>query len=91
VGVLLQKDKVIHHMVGGVIDFAGHRRAYRPDLLVAAKLDPRLDLHHLDTVQPGQEIEMPKGAAILAIGRRFQANRLLHADDILDTTVLDVT
>jgi hypothetical protein len=88
--VLPHKPKVVYHVVGGVIESAGDGRAYRFDLLSTAKLNPGLDLDHPDPVQPGQEIEMPKGTAILAIRCRLQADVFLHPDDLLDATVFDV-
>ena len=60
---------------GGVIESrlvtAGSHRTY---LRATAKLNPCRDLDHLHPGQPGEEIVMPKGTAILAIRDRLQAD-----------------
>ena len=43
----------------------------------------------LDAVEAPEEIEMPPGAAELAVGDRLQADLLLLLDDALDLAVLD--
>ena len=42
-----------------------------------------------DTVETPEKIEMPPGAAKLAIGDRLQADIFLLLDDTLDLAVLD--
>ena len=43
----------------------------------------------LDAVEHAEEIEVPPGAAELAVGRELEADLLLLLDDLLDLTVLD--
>ena len=43
----------------------------------------------LDAVEPLVEIELPPGAAELAVGRELEADLLLLADRLLDLAVLD--
>ena len=42
-----------------------------------------------DTVQPTEEVVMPPGPAVLAVGDRLEADRLLLGDDLPDLGVLD--
>ena len=44
----------------------------------------------LDAVELAEEIEVPPGAAELAVGRQLQADILLLLDDLLDLAVLDL-
>ena len=76
-----------------------HRMAREADLaddvgplglgLHAGELDAVLDLLHLDAVERAEEIEVPPGAAELAVGCELQAAFLLLSDDLLDLGVLD--
>ena len=81
---------MVHHVIGGVVEFARHRRRHRPHLQAAAKLDASIDLHQVYAVQPGQEVKMPKGATILTIRDGLQANLFLHTDDLADRAVFDL-
>ena len=47
--------------------------------LHAGELDAVLDLLHLDAVEAAEEIEVPPGAAELAVGRELQAALFLLA------------
>ena len=82
---------MVHHVVGGVIESARDRRSNRPYLRATAKLNPCSDLDHLHPVQPGEEIVMPKGAAILAIRDCLQADLFLHTDSLADVAVFYLT
>ena len=44
----------------------------------------------LDTVEAPEEIEVPPGAAVFAVGRELETDLLLLADDLLDLAVLDL-
>jgi hypothetical protein len=50
----------------------------------AMELDRLLADHEVDAVEPGQEVEMPPGAAEFAIGRKLEADLLLLGDDLAD-------
>ena len=82
---------MIHHVVGGVIESTRDRRRHRSHLRATTKLNPCSDLDHLHPVQPGEEIEMPEGTAILAIRDRLQADLFLHTDDLADVVVFALT
>ena len=56
--------------------------------LAALELDALVALIHLDAAKPGEEVEMPEGAAILAIGNRLQAIGLLLSDRFDDGGIL---
>ncbi len=80
---------VEHRMVGGEIDLAGD-----PDALPlgghALELDALAGLVDLGAVEQAEEIEMPPGAAELAVGGELEADLLLLPDDLLDLAVLDL-
>ena len=57
--------------------------------LHALELDALFGLVLLDAVEPRQEIEMPPGAAIFAVGDRLEPDLLLLPDDLQDFRVLD--
>jgi hypothetical protein len=82
---------MVYHVVGAVGESARDRRRNRTHLRTTTKLNPCSDLDHLHTVQPGEEIVMPKGATILAIRDRLQADLFLHTDDLADGAVFNLT
>ena len=57
--------------------------------LHALELDAVIELVELDAVEHAEEVEMPPGAAELAVGRELEADRFLLADDLFDLAVLD--
>src|SRR5690606_7794887 len=67
---------------------AGHLDATRLGLH-AAKLATLFGLVALDAVEALEKVEMPPGAAELAVGCRLQAGLLLSGDDLADLLVLD--
>ena len=54
---------------------------------VEARLDPRRD--HGDVGELLEEVEMPEGAAELAVGDRLEAEPFLQLDRVADRLVLD--
>ena len=76
-----------------------HRMAGKPDLAGNAQglgnADPALEIHAGirldggDAVELLEEVEMPEGAAELAIGHALEANRFLLGDQRLDLAILD--
>ena len=72
----------------GEADLADDARAFRPGLQ-ALKRDALLHDVALGAVQAPQEVEMPPGAAELAVGDRREPDLLLLLDDALDLAVLD--
>ena len=79
---------MLEHRVAGEAELAGHFQA-----LVAGGNAGEGDagLHDvlLDAVEAPEEIEMPPGAAELAVGDRLQADLFLFLDDALDLAVFD--
>src|SRR5258708_37845432 len=57
--------------------------------LHAAELDALLGLVNLEAVEHPEKVEVPPGAAELAVGRKLKAEFLLPLDDPLDLAVLD--
>src|SRR5262249_4106131 len=57
--------------------------------LRALELELALAVVGLDAVERGEEIGLPRGAAILAVGDRPEPGRLLLADERDDLAVLD--
>src|SRR5262249_4613912 len=57
--------------------------------LLALELELALAVIGLDAVERGEEIGLPRGAAILAVGDRLEARRLLLADQRDDLAVFD--
>ena len=58
--------------------------------LDAGEHDALAGVEHLDAVEALVEVEMPPGAAELAVGRELEADLLLLLDDLLDLAVLDL-
>ena len=55
----------------------------------ALELDAVIELVDLDAVEHAEEIEVPPGAAKLAVGGELEPDLLLLLDDLLDLAVLD--
>ena len=87
-GVGLEKLEVLQHRMVGEADLADDAQALRLGLH-AAELDALVGLVDLDAVEHAEEIEVPPGAAELAVGRELEADLLLLLDDLLDLAVLD--
>ena len=80
---------MLHHRMLREADLAGDADALRLGLH-AVELDAVIELVELDAVEHAEEIEMPIGAAELAVGRQLEADLLLLGDDLLDFLVLDL-
>ena len=57
--------------------------------LHAAELDALLGLVNFDAVERAEKLEVPPGAAKLAVGRQLKPQLLLLLDIVLDLAVLD--
>ena len=82
--------EVIHHHRPAPADppvDAQRERQRQP----ALELDLLLRLVQLHAIQPGDEIEVPVGAPVFAVGGGAQPQFLLPADRRLDAAVLDRT
>jgi hypothetical protein len=87
-GVRLQIAEMLQHRVRcgeaySVVDV--QRQSLGLDTL---ELDAVIGADHLDPVQHAEEVEMPPGAAKLAVGGKLQADLLLMPDDLVDLGVL---
>src|SRR5262249_2956162 len=88
-GVGLEKPEMLQHGVIGEADLAGDANALGLGLH-PLELDAVAELVDLDAVEHAEEIEMPPGAAKLAVGREVKPDFLLLPDDLLDLPVLDL-
>src|SRR5712691_2608370 len=88
-GVGLQKPEMLQHRVIGKADPAADANALGLGLH-ALELDAVIELVDFDAVEQAEEIEVPPGAAKLAVGRELQPHLLLLPDDLLDLPVLDL-
>ena len=88
-GVGLQELEMLEHRVMVEADLAFDADAERLGLH-ALELDAVVELVDLDALQHAEEIEVPPGAAVLAVGRELEADLLLLLDDLLDLAVLDL-
>src|SRR5262245_11080155 len=79
---------VEHRMGGREVELAGDLVAFRPGF-DAVELDAVRQRDLLDAVEAPAKIEVPPGAAILAVGRELQADLLLLAHDLFDFAILD--
>ena len=70
--------------------FAGHAHALRFGL-DAGELDPLVDFHQLHALQRGEKVEMPPGAAKLAVGDHRQAAGALGVHTGADGIVFNLT
>src|SRR5258706_6111543 len=87
-GVGFEKLEVRQHRMVGKADLAHDAQPLRLGLY-AAELDALLGLVNLDAVEHPEKVEVPPGAAELAVGRKLKAEFLLPLDDLLDLAVLD--
>ena len=78
-----------HGMVGGEVQLAGHLQALGLGL-DAVELDAVVEHDALAAGQVPEEIEVPPGAAELAVGGELQAHLLLLLEDLPDLLVLDL-
>jgi len=84
----LQEAEVIEHrVVVGKVDLADHAHGVMPRLH-ARELDTHVGMEQLAAGEFGEEVEMPPGAAELAVGREPQAGRGLPVHDLLDLQIL---
>ncbi len=81
---------VVHHHRPAPADPAGDAQRKR-QRQAALELDLLFRLIELDAIQARDEIEVPVGPPVLAVGRRAQADLLLPADRRLDAAVLHGT
>src|SRR2546423_3028625 len=79
---------MLDHRMTGESDLADDVRPFRLGLH-AGELDAVLDLLHRNAVEAAEEIEMPPGAAELAVGGELQAGLFLLDDDFFDLGILD--
>ena len=77
-----------HGVVGGEIELARDAQALGLGL-DAMELDALIEHHPLAARELPEEVEMPPGAAELAVSGELQADLLLLPDDLPDLLVLD--
>ena len=84
----LQEPEVLEHgMVGGEVELARDLQAFGLGVH-AVELDALIDRHALAALQAPEEVEVPPGAAELAVGDELEADRLLLGDQLADLLVL---
>src|ERR1700724_2743928 len=85
-GVCLDEFEMLDHRMAGEADLAGDLGAFvaRPR---RGEGDAGLHDGLLDAIEAPEEIEMPPGAAELAVGDRLQAGRFLLFDDVHELAV----
>src|SRR2546426_1290809 len=66
-----------------------HRARLRLGAVLAVELERVLALGGDDAVEAGEEVDVPEGAAELAVGHRLQAGGFLHPHRFADAAVLD--
>src|SRR5262249_19731811 len=81
-------EMIEHRMAGREIELAGDADALRPTL-DAVEFYAVVEDHLFAAGQPPEEIEVPPGAAVFAVGRELEADLLLFPDDLLDLAVVD--
>ena len=81
---------MLQHRMAVEADLAGNAERLR-FRLNALKLDAVVGLHHLDAVQPSEEIEVPPGAAELPVGDSLQPHLFLFAHHVADRVVFDLS
>src|SRR3989449_6750936 len=67
-----------------------HRARLRLGAVFAVELERVLALGGDDAVEAGEEVDVPEGAAELAVGHRLQAGVFLHPHRFADAVVLDL-
>ncbi len=87
-GVLLHELEMLDEGMRLVVHLAGDAHAARLGL-DAGELDAVVRRVALDPAEAFEKIEMPPGAAVLAVGRQLQTDLLLLGDDLLDLGVFD--
>jgi hypothetical protein len=85
----LEEPEVLQHRMVGEAELAGDADALRLGL-DALELDAVVELVDLDVVEHAEEIEMPPGAAKLAVARELEPDLLLLGDDVADLAILDL-
>src|SRR5208337_2271641 len=78
-GVRLEELEVLQHRMVGESELALDANALRLGLH-AVKLDAVIELVEFDAVEHAEEIEMPPGAAELAVGRDLEPDLFLFFD-----------
>ena len=86
---VLEEAEMLEVRMAGEIDLADDAHALGLGL-DAGELDALAGRVELDAVEPLEEIELPPGAAELAVGRELEPDLLLLLDDLLDLAVLDL-
>ena len=86
---VLQEPEVVEEGVAVEVQLAGHLHAARLGLH-AGELDALLGLVALGAAELLEEVEMPPGAAIFAVGDQLHADLFLLPDQLLDLGVLDL-
>src|SRR5207344_782770 len=79
-------EMIEHRMIGGEIELADHADGVVPGLH-AGELDALVRVKQFATGQSFKKIEMPPGAAELAVGRKLQPDRGLPVHDLFDLQV----
>jgi hypothetical protein len=74
----------------GIAELAGDAEPLGLGLQAALEGDALRRLESLDAGQPLQEIEVPHGAAVFAVGHGFEPDLLLPPDSFDDRLVLDL-
>jgi hypothetical protein len=80
---------VDHRMMAGEADLAGDPQSLR-NADAALEVHAGIGLDGGDAIEMFQEVEMPEGAAELAIRHRLQADLLLALDQGPDLAILDL-
>src|SRR6266850_720260 len=92
-GGAFQEAKVIQHdglRAAHLILYNHHRARLRFGAAFTVELERVLALRGDDAVEAGEEVDVPEGAAELAIGDRLEAGGFLHRDRFADAVVLDL-
>src|SRR5262249_607526 len=88
--MFFQKSEVIEHgMIVGEVELALYTHRIMPRL-DTCELNADIRVKQLTAGKLGEEIEMPPGAAELAVSRKPQSDRGLLVDDLFDLHGLDL-
>ena len=79
---------MLQHRMIGKSELSDNAQALRLGLH-AMELNALLGLEKLDPVEHAEKIEMPPGAAELAVGGELEPDLLLPGDDLFNLTILD--
>src|SRR5262245_12650534 len=85
----LEKAEMREHGMAGKADPAGDLDSFRAGLH-AVELDAVVGRGRRHPVEPLEEVEVPPGAAELAVGGELEPDLLLLPDHLLDLAVLDL-